>query len=102
MKFITHTIYIIIIIMDELIDAITQLNISEKKIINKIIDKNDNLDNLIESFEKFNISDSENNDICITENFNKTVTKFINFFKSIKEKEKCCPKISNIIPIWTY
>ncbi len=83
--------------MDDIINSFSKLNISEKKIIGKIIKENDDIDNLIESFEKINIKDT-----TVSENFDKLISKFVNFFKSLKEKEECHPKISRIIPNWTY
>jgi len=89
--------------MDELIGSFSQLNISEKKIINKIINENDDIDNLIGSFEKINISNQEEiRNIDITENFHKTVLKFIDFFKILRTKERCSTNINFIIPKWIF
>jgi len=81
--------------MDHLISSFSQLNIYEKNIINNIITKNNNnnLDELINSFEKINISNinttnleelEELNDsfekINITENLQKSICSFIDFF----------------------
>ena len=100
--------------MDNLIDSFSQLNIYEKNIINKIIIKNnDNLDELINSFEKINIANNntlnleELNDSFekinisnITENFQKSICSFINFFKLLRNKKQCNNSMIHCIPNW--
>ena len=100
--------------MDDLINSFGKLNISEKIIINKIIDDNNNLDDLIESFEKINISEKINKDFynlndyevnnthIITGNFKKTVNIFIDFFKILRNKERCSTYSNFIRPKWIY
>ena len=103
--------------MDHLISSFSQLNIYEKNIINNIITKNNNnnLDELINSFEKINISNinttnleelEELNDsfekINITENFQKSICSFIDFFKLLRNKKLNCysNSMNNFTPNW--
>ena len=103
--------------MDHLISSFSQLNIYEKNIINNIITKNNdnNLDELINSFEKINISNinttnleelEELNDsiekINITENFQKSICSFIDFFKLLRNKKLNCysNNMNNFTPNW--
>jgi hypothetical protein len=103
--------------MDHLISSFSQLNIYEKNIINNIITKNNNnnLDELINSFEKINISNinttnleelEELNDsfekINITENLQKSICSFIDFFKLLRNKKLNCysNNMNNFTPNW--
>jgi hypothetical protein len=91
--------------MEELVSSFSQLNISEKKIINKIIIENNEMDDLIGSFEKINISNLDEIkkiDINLTENFQKTVIVFINYFKILQNKGRCNVGVNFIMPKWIY
>ena len=106
--------------MDHLISSFSQLNIYEKNIINNIITKNNdnNLDEIINSFEKINISNinttnatnttnlEELNEsfekINITENFQKSICSFIDFFKLLRNKKLQCysNNMNHFTPNW--
>ena len=100
--------------MDNLISSFSQLNIYERNIINNIITKNNNnLDELINSFENININSlnlDELNELNesfekinisnITENFEKSICSFIDFLKLLRNKKKCNNSINYCMPNW--
>ena len=109
--------------MNKLIDSFSQLNVTEKSIINKIVsnnnnsinsnnnnnNNNNNIDELIDSFDKLNIDNISEiinsfDKINITENLQKTICNFIDLIKLLKNKEKC-NSINNMnyfIPQWLF
>jgi hypothetical protein len=93
--------------MEELTECFSKLNISEKNIINKIMDKNNNLDELIDSSENLNLNIEQkcknNKEILnITENLQMTINKVVDFFKILRNKERCYIKEDIIIPKWIF
>ena len=97
--------------MDTLISSFSQLNIYERNIINNIITKNNNnLDELINSFENININSLNLDELNesfekinisnITENLEKSICSFIDFFKLLRNKKKCNNSMNHCMPNW--
>ncbi len=81
--------------MEKIIESFENLTVSEKKIFNYIV-KKDNIDEIIDSFQKLKINKN------ISHNLKKTINIFTNYINILKNKKRCIYNLNNKSPKWVF
>jgi len=74
--------------MDELVEAFNNLNLQEKTIIKNVIENNNDIDSVIESFNKIKI-DNNNNPEVDKNKLNIAINMILSYSKILINKKKC-------------
>lgn len=97
--------------MDDLIDSFNKLSVNDKTIVTNVIKQNDNIDDLINGLQELTIDSSNNttnniiqntNTVTVSNECKKVISKMINYFSILNNKERCFFKVNHESPKWGF
>ena len=76
--------------IDILIKSLSNLSVEDKVVVDKVVNKSESIDDLINSFQNLVVSEEK-----ISEECKKVIINLIDIFKILSKKERCFNKVTH-------